>query len=51
MSSKADEWSKLPPALREKMTQIYGSDIPVLWQSRIKAYILSVNAEEVRDQK
>jgi hypothetical protein len=50
MSSRADEWSKLPPALREKMDQNFGDELPLIWQHRIKAYILSINAEEGRQK-
>jgi HEAT repeat protein len=49
VAAKQDDWSKLPPALREAMLQTQSEGVPILWQSRIKAYILSINAEEVKD--
>jgi hypothetical protein len=51
VAGKQDDWSKLPPALREALTQQYAGDLPTKWQNRLKAYFESVAAEEVKDQK
>ena len=51
VAGKQDDWSKLPPALREALTQHYTGDLPTKWQNRLKAYFESVAAEEVKDNK
>ena len=46
VAGKQDAWAKLPPAMREEITQTQRMDVPERWRKRIQAYIYSVNVQD-----
>lgn len=49
VAAKQDAWAKLPPAQRDELLQALREEMPVRWQERLKAYFLSIAAEEARE--
>ena len=49
VTGSMDAWAKLPPAQRDELLQAFSADMPARWRERLKAYFLSVNAEENKE--
>ena len=49
VAGQQDAWARLPPALRDELTQSYRPEIPLRWQKRLEAYFYSLNAEEAKE--
>ncbi len=46
-----DRWSKLVARKRDEMVQVWASEMPLRWKSRISAYFLSLAKAEAVDEK
>ncbi len=46
-----DEWARLPRSQRKEITQVWATDLPVIWKRRLEAYYRSVNASETDTPK
>ncbi len=46
-----DGWSKLVARKREEMVQVWASELPLRWKSRISAYFLSLAKAEAVEEK
>ena len=51
VKSMMEEWAKLPPAQRDELLQAFREDVPERWRERLKAYFLSVNAEQNKESQ